>query len=93
MLRIFCENRKIKNFDETKTLWLLLWICKDETSPSLRQITYSFNLYISARGANVNKVNSKGYTPLHDAVKRGDLEVVTELLAYGADSALDVKAG
>ena len=50
-------------------------------------------LYFSARGANVNKVNSKGYTPLHDAVKRGDLEVVTELLAYGADSALDVKAG
>jgi ankyrin repeat protein len=54
---------------------------------------HSFYLYISARGANVNKVNSKGYTPLHDAVKRGDLEVVTELLAYGADSALDVKAG
>lgn len=41
----------------------------------------------------MNKVNSKGYTPLHDAVKRGVLEVVTELLAYGADSALNVKVG
>jgi ankyrin repeat protein len=82
MPRIHLLNAFIDNFECAKMRPL-------EVSEKL----HSFYLYISARGANVNKVNSKGYTPLHDAVKRGDLEVVTELLAYGADSALDVKAG
>ncbi|CAG2189907.1 unnamed protein product [Mytilus edulis] len=48
---------------------------------------------LCARGADVNQINSQGYTPLHDAIKRGDVEVITELLAYGADSSLNVTAG
>lgn len=37
------------------------------------------------RGADVNAVNSLGDTPLHDAVARGDIDVVEELLRAGAN--------
>ena len=40
--------------------------------------------------ANVNITNKAGVTPLHDAVNRGDLEIVRILLEYGA--ATDIKA-
>ncbi|XP_072155100.1 uncharacterized protein [Bemisia tabaci] len=36
-------------------------------------------------GANVNSMNAYGTTPLHDAVNRGDREIVEELLKHGAD--------
>ena len=38
----------------------------------------------------MNAVNTDGATPLHDAVKRGELTVVEELLSVGAH--VDVKA-
>ena len=34
--------------------------------------------------ADVNVINSDGSTPLHDAVARGDKEIVAELLKHGA---------
>lgn len=36
-------------------------------------------------GANVNAINTKGETPLHDAVHRGDDPIVRCLLLHGAD--------
>ena len=40
---------------------------------------------VADRGADVNCVNSLGDTPLHDAVARGDIDVVEELLRAGAN--------
>lgn len=37
------------------------------------------------RGADVNCVNSLGVAPLHDAVARGDIDVIEELLRGGAN--------
>lgn len=34
---------------------------------------------------DVNAINSDGTTPLHDAVLRGDVDIVKELVAHGAD--------
>ena len=53
--------------------------------------TYSNNLIwtllivLAERGAKVNVVNGSGATPLHDAIVRGNLEVIEELLLCGAD--------
>ena len=46
--------------------------------------------HIAERGANVNLQNIYGATPLHDAVNRGDPDVVQELLMSGA--ATDIRA-
>ena len=45
---------------------------------------------ISERKANVNLVNSDGHTPLHDAINRGDMGIIEELLA--ANAATNIKA-
>ena len=39
----------------------------------------------SDRGAHVNAVNAEGATPLHDAVRRGHLDVIEELLQSGGN--------
>lgn len=51
------------------------------------------NLYFLARGANVRAVNASGCTPLHDAVKRGDVQAVTELLMHNSDPMAKVTCG
>ncbi|KAL8606628.1 hypothetical protein ACOMHN_025727 [Nucella lapillus] len=48
---------------------------------------------LCTRGAQVNKYNSAGRTPLHEAVCRGDRSVMEELLAFGADPELTVTSG
>lgn len=45
------------------------------------------------RGADVNAVNTEGCTPLHEAVTRGDEEVVEELLIHKADPTLKIMIG
>lgn len=47
----------------------------------------------SVRGADVNAVNTEGCTPLHEAVTRGDEEVVEELLIHKADPTLKIMIG
>lgn len=37
-------------------------------------------------GAEVDANNANGEVPLHDAVKRGDIEIIKELLRNGADA-------
>ena len=49
-------------------------------------------MHISDRGADPTAVNCSGATPLHDAVVRGNLGIVDELLKYGANDAVDYKA-
>jgi len=44
----------------------------------------SVKLLVEA-GAPVNAQQDKGWTPLHEAVNRGDLEMTRYLLAHGAD--------
>lgn len=51
------------------------------------------DLYFLARGANVRAVNASGCTPLHDAVKRGDVQAVTELLMHNSDPMAKVTCG
>lgn len=51
------------------------------------------DLYFLARGANVRAVNASGCTPLHDAVKRGDVQAVTELLMHNSDPMAKVMCG
>lgn len=46
-----------------------------------------------ARGADVRAVNANGCTPLHDAVKRGDAQAVTELLMHNSDPMAKVTCG
>jgi len=41
--------------------------------------------YLINKGADVNAVNSRGQTPLHTAIPEAHKEVITILLAYGAD--------
>ncbi|XP_043220663.1 uncharacterized protein LOC122381028 isoform X4 [Amphibalanus amphitrite] len=40
---------------------------------------------LTDRGAHVNAVNADGATPLHDAVRRGQLDVIEELLQSGGN--------
>lgn len=44
-------------------------------------------------GADVNAVNAAGCSPLHDAVGRGNHEITSCLLRYGADPALQITQG
>lgn len=48
---------------------------------------------LCTRGANVRAVNASGCTPLHDAVKRGDVQAVTELLMHNSDPMAKVTCG
>ena len=41
----------------------------------------------------MNAINHLGETPLHDAVKRGDVALVRRLLQYGADPAIKTGNG
>lgn len=51
-------------------------------------------LFLStARGADVNALNSAGATPLHDAVARGLIPVVATLLDHGANLRLIAHKG
>lgn len=43
--------------------------------------------------ATVNITNKVGVTPLHDAVTRGDLEIVRILLQHGAATDIRAKEG
>lgn len=74
------SNRLTVNFS------LILNTCKDS-------YTYNFFPSVSARGANVRAVNASGCTPLHDAVKRGDAQAVTELLMHNSDPMAKVTCG
>ena len=49
-------------------------------------------MHILDRGADPTAVNCSGATPLHDAVARGNLSIVDELLKDGANDAVDYKA-
>ena len=40
--------------------------------------------FVTDMGSDVNAVNADGATPLHDAVHRGSVSVVKELLHSGA---------
>lgn len=42
-------------------------------------------LFILECGGDINATNANGEVPLHDAVKRGDIEIIKELLTNGAD--------
>ncbi|XP_048734927.2 uncharacterized protein LOC125650577 [Ostrea edulis] len=48
---------------------------------------------LCTRGADVRAVNANGCTPLHDAVKRGDAQAVTELLMHNSDPMAKVTCG
>lgn len=43
--------------------------------------------------ADVNIKNAQGATPLHDAVNRGDIEIIQILLEYGADPTVKATSG
>jgi hypothetical protein len=45
------------------------------------------------RGANPNRADRRGWTPLHYAARTGDREVITCLLAAGADPKLEDEDG
>ena len=44
-------------------------------------------------GRDVNEQNGWGNTPLHKASENGHVEVITALLAAGADKTVKTKAG
>jgi ankyrin repeat protein len=48
---------------------------------------------VSDRGAEVNAMNSCGATALHDAVLRGDKDIVEELLHSGANPLIQAMRG
>lgn len=70
-------------------------LLKNKTRKQIRLCLLFVNVFTilnyTARGAYVNVMNGVGCTPLHDAVKRKDLQVVKELLSYGADPSIKVK--
>ena len=37
--------------------------------------------------------NAQGCTPLHDAVNRGDMEIIQTLLEFGADPSIKATSG
>ena len=41
----------------------------------------------------MNAVNASGAAPLHDAVQRGDAQVVAELVSLGADPSIVAHSG
>lgn len=49
--------------------------------------------YNLERGSSVNAVNVDGVTPLHDAVIRGDISVIEELLVSGASVSIRASSG
>ena len=44
-------------------------------------------------GAEVNLADKRGWTPLHHASRNGQVEVITALLAAGADKTIKDKDG
>jgi ankyrin repeat protein len=48
---------------------------------------------VSDRGAGVNAMNSCGTTALHDAVLKGDKDIVEELLHNGANPLIQAMKG
>ena len=52
-----------------------------------------FFLSFVEHGADVNVTNAAGVTPLHDAVNRGNVDIVSILLAHGASDDIVAKAG
>jgi ankyrin repeat protein len=48
---------------------------------------------VSDRGAEVNAMNSCGATALHDAVLRGDKDIVEELMRSGANPLIQAMKG
>lgn len=53
-------------------------------------------MYVSCsvgHGADVNAVNKDGGSALHDAVVRGNAEIVHCLLKYGADPSIQILQG
>lgn len=50
-------------------------------------------VYFADRGAEVNSETREGVTPLHDAVERGDLEIVELLLKNNASPLIKAEKG
>lgn len=48
---------------------------------------------VTDQGADMNAVNSWGATPVHEAIDRGDLDVVTELLRGCPDLSVHATRG
>jgi hypothetical protein len=40
---------------------------------------------LAQNGGNVNDASNLGWTPLHEAIRRGDQKCAEELIKYGAD--------
>ena len=48
---------------------------------------------VSEKGADINSANVDGATALHDAVSRGDVAIVSELVRKGAKTTVKAKKG
>ncbi|GAB6020638.1 hypothetical protein CHUAL_003309 [Chamberlinius hualienensis] len=54
---------------------------------------FSTICYLLDKGANPNAINCYGATPLHDAIMRGEPDIVEELLRHGANPNIRPKSG
>ena len=59
----------------------------------IKMTSYLVSLVLSERKAAVNAVNGDGASPLHDAVSRGELSIVEELLESGASTSIRPHSG
>ena len=62
-------------------------------STQLQLVMQYLFLSFVEHGADVNVTNAAGVTPLHDAVNRGNVDIVSILLAHGASDNIVAKAG
>ena len=60
------------------------WLPRISTK-KLRKSVSSLSIFISEKGGKVNAKNGNGEAPLHDSIKRGDKDIVEELILHGAN--------
>lgn len=77
---LIAHNAAHKALDSVAYLWKSSWL---DIATRCNEATLTKKLLLN--GANPNKADARGFTPVHTAAQEGNLESLRELLAHGGD--------